>query len=130
MAFAGRTLDRIASWPRSVVVMCGTYTGNGTSNMTTFDFKGGSAAVRNSVGDYSITIPGAPEIYAIFASCESPDGALTDAHKVVHSYNSATGVLTLHATNAAATNALADFATDQKLHLLILARGSSVNTGQ
>ena len=130
MAFPGRTLSKVLSWMRLPVLMAGEWTGAGAADMTVTTFKGGGTATHNGTGDYSITIPGAPDVYFINVSLSSPDGALTDAWHAVWSYNSTTGVLTIHTSNNADPAALANVATDQTLAVFILAKGSSVSTGQ
>lgn len=107
--------------------MAGTFTGNGTSNMTTLDFKGVTSVSRDGLGDYSFSVPGAPEIYCVQLTIESAGGAADPKYATITSY--AAGVLSFEVLSAD-TPTPVDLDSNEKIHVLIVAKGSSVSTGQ
>lgn len=128
MTLAGRTLDRVYSFPRMPVLMAGTFTGNGTSDISTVDFKGVTTVTRSAQGEYNFAVPGSPSLYCVQLTIESAGAAADPKFATVTSYTG--GTLSFEVFSEGATPTLSDLASNEKIHVLIVAKGSSVSTGQ
>ena len=109
MALAGRTLDRVASLPRYPVIIAGSF-GDAAA-----DIKGVTWVSRSTTTSV-LRVQGAPDIYAVFLQ----DASEANSHG--YSYNGATGELTIESATA--------LSGSDKVDILILAKGSSVSSGQ
>lgn len=123
MPISNRTTSDLQHLLPGVVCVSGSFTGNGTSNPTVIDVKGVTAVTRSALGRYSLVLPGKGTLN-VSAILVTP---LADRVLVacVRSYTASTRTLVIDIYDAVGTPAQDDLATDEQLHLLVLAKNSS-----
>jgi hypothetical protein len=123
MPISNRTASDLQHLLPGVVCVSGSFTGNGNTNPTVVDIKGVTAVTRSALGRYTLVLPGKGTLN-VSAILVTP---LADRVLVacVRSYTPATRTLVVDIYDDVGTPAQDDLATDEQLHLLVLAKNSS-----
>lgn len=123
MPISNRTASDLQHLLPGVVCLSGTFTGNGTSNPTTIDFKGVTAVTRSALGRYSFVLPGKGtlNVSAILLTVLSDNGTRS---ATIRSYTPSTRTLVVDIADLATPTA-EDLESDEQLHILVLAKNSS-----
>jgi len=118
----GRIAYQLKAHKPGLIILAGTLTGAGSSNITVTDFKGVSGATRAATGRYEITLPGVGtlNVLSIQATVDAQAGRVA----VIRSYTPSTRVLVVDIYDLATPTAQ-DLTTQQKLHLLVFVENSA-----